>query len=287
MTGIDISAVQADDVPGDWEFVVVKISEGRSTPNFRFDAQWAHASRTTRGVYHYARPALSDGATQAHFFCDQALAHGFAPDKDIWQLDAEDGENAGVTTWRTFIIDFMAVALARLGKRGFLYAGLPFLYAHACMDLPFHYLHWLPDYGRNDGIDHGCPPADPVVLHQFTSKPLDQNNIVNRLAYAQPGPVIVHPPKVKAMFSPALEISVAAAIVIDKTAYIAQPDGSLFCFGPDVIRGMNGHRDFVGRQVSELVRPNAAEVAAGKIVTILDASTPPARYALPTPFVAA
>lgn len=291
MTGIDISGVQPDDVPGNWDFVVVKLSEGHATPNHRVDAQWSNARRTARGFYHYARPALSSGADQANFFADEALARGFRPGVDIWQLDAEDGENAGVTDWRQFIIDFMGVALARLGRRGFLYAGQPFLYAHGCVDLPYKYLWWLPDYGPNtSATDHGVPAGLPVVIHQFTSfGGLDQNRIVNQMAYAQPGPVVVPPPKVKAMYSPALNISVAAALVIPEldTAFVVQPDGSMFCFGPHGVRGMNGHKDFVGRQATELVRPNPAEKAAGKVVVILDASTPKARYALPTPFVAA
>src|SRR5258706_5073474 len=155
--GIDISGVQDDDVPGDWEFIVVKLSEGLRLPHKRVDAQWAHAARTTRGFYHYATPNTSPGAVQAVFFAQQALARGFKPGVNIWQLDAENGLNAGVTNqqWRDFINAFMGVATQLLGKRGFMYAGWPFLVEHGLTDLPYKFMWWLPDYGSNDGEYHG------------------------------------------------------------------------------------------------------------------------------------
>jgi hypothetical protein len=289
VTGIDISADQAEDVPGDWEFFVVKLSEGHKLPNFKFDKQWSNAARTTRGVFHYALPADSDGTTQANFFADQALIRGFQPERDIWQLDCEDGLNEGVTTWREFIIDFMTVGIARLGKRGFLYTGEPFLKAHAIQDLPFTYLLWFSDYGKNDGADHGFPPGIPVVIHQFTSHGnLDQNKIINPLAYAQPGPLLgAHPPKVVSLFHPALTVNLSAWIHAPQqaTTYLVQPDGALFCLGQHVVRGMNGHKDFVNREAARLELPNAAEKAAGKIVVLVD--TTAKRFALPAPFVPA
>src|SRR4051794_12869162 len=111
--GIDISAYQADDVPGDWLFIVVKSTEGNTYVNPRFDAQWRNAARTRRGVYHYARPAKSDGATQAKRFSDHALLHGFKPGEDMWQLDVEGALNEGVTgpQWAFFVAQFMNLAL--------------------------------------------------------------------------------------------------------------------------------------------------------------------------------
>lgn len=203
--GIDISGVQPANVPGDWAFIVVKSSEGMSFPNPKQSAQWSLAIRTTRGFYHYARPLKSTGTAAAMVFAADALAHGFRPGIDIWQLDAEGGENEGTsgTTWRVFINDFMAYATRHLGKRGFLYAGWPFLVGLGLTDLPWHYMWWLPSYGNNDGTDHGFSggvPGGLVVIHQFTSHGgLDQNHILNPLAYAQlpPTPEVIVQPEYK------------------------------------------------------------------------------------------
>jgi hypothetical protein len=288
MVGIDISGFQPDDVPGPWEFVVVKLSEGSGTPNPRFDAQWQAAKRTTRGVYHYARPALSGGARQANFFADKALAAGFRPGTDLWQLDAEDGLNEGVGNWHQFITDFMAVALERLGHRGFLYAGWPFLVAHRCTDLPAKFKWWLPDYGPDNGQYHEPSPAVPmnlVVIHQFTSHPMDQNRVINQTAYAFAAPTPPpKPPKEKLVpqYRPAF---VCAGVLQDTPQSPAragvQPDGAVFVWDAKLgyHGGANGKDYFRGHEAAELVHPNAAEKAAGKVYVILD--TMGHRYAFP------
>lgn len=250
MTGIDISGVQGDDVPGAWEFIVVKSSEGMGFPNPRLSAQWANAKRTTRGLYHYARPLKSTGTVQAQLFANDALARGFKPGVDIWQLDAEAGENeqASGTTWRVFIDDFMRTATNMLGRRGFMYAGWPFLVEHGLTDLPYRYMWWLPDYGRNDGQDHGMAAGVPtglVVIHQFTSVPsLDQNHVLNPLAYQQlpPTPEVLVQPE----YSPALNM-------LPWTAAWHNPDGSVraavaangdvYAFGVPFRPWPNQHKD--------------------------------------------
>lgn len=287
MTGIDISGVQPDDIPGPWEFVVVKLSEGTGMPNPRFTAQWQAAKRTTRGVYHYARPAKSSDSVQANFFANEALARGFKPGVDIWQLDAEDGLNAGVGNWREFITEFMAVALARLGRRGFLYAGWPFLQAHGCADLPGKFMWWLPDYNRNDGSYHEPSSAAPkqfVVIHQFTSIPLDQNRVLNPDAYGFQAPPAPQPPKEKLVpqYRPAF---VCAAVLQDTPTSPAragvQPDGAVFVWDANLgyHGGANGKDYFKGHEAAALVYPNAEEKAAGKVYVILD--TQKDRYAYP------
>ncbi len=206
MVGIDISGFQPDDVPGQWDFIVVKSTEGMRVVNPRVDNQWANAARTTRGLYHYARPGISDGGSQATVFAADALARGFVPGQDMWQLDAEDGGNDGVGNWGQFIDQFMAVALVKLGARGFLYAGWPFVQAHGLQGHIQRYKWWLPAYGRNDGNVNPYAPGTPsnlVVIHQFTSAGgLDQNRIVDAVAYqasSVPPPPAPLPVKVKPM----------------------------------------------------------------------------------------
>lgn len=262
MPGIDISADQGDDVPGHWEFIVVKLSEGERVPNFRLGAQWRNAARTTRGVYHYARPALSSGTVQANYFCDQALAIGFHPGVDIWQLDAEAGENDGLSgaTWRRFITDFMAVATARLGRRGFLYAGWPFLVGFGLTDLPFKFMWWLPDYGPdNSAVDHGLDdlPAAVrglVVIHQFTSfGNLDQNKIINELAYAQPT-IAPGGKTVDFRFNPPID-TLVDALVTSEGAWGLTADGGIFTFSGQFHGAPNGQAYFAGRLAARLVVP--------------------------------
>ena len=192
MVGIDVSGFQADDVPGDYEFCVVKSTQGTAVSNPKVAAQWQAASRhPRRGLYHYARPNQHAGNIEANYFADDAVARGFQPGKDMWQLDAEGqmNENVAPETWRAYVDAFMGVALARLGKAGYLYIGWPFYleqYGHDTGTLA-KYHWWLPDYGPNDGNVHDFAsgvPANLVVIHQFTSHGnLDQNRVANRLVY--------------------------------------------------------------------------------------------------------
>lgn len=83
--GHDVSAWQGD---VDWqaaqqagaEFVYIKATEGTGYTNEHFTQQYtgSHDVGMIRGAYHFARPDISDGATQAKYF----LAHGgdWSPD---------------------------------------------------------------------------------------------------------------------------------------------------------------------------------------------------------------
>ena len=278
--GIDISGDQPDDVPGDFVFIVVKSTEGNRVVNPRVHAQWANAARTTRGLYHYARPAISDGASQATIFAADALGRGFRPGIDMFQLDAEDGENAGVGNWAQFIDAFMGVALARLGPRGFLYAGWPFVQAHGLQDHIVRYKWWLPDYGPNtapidNGLAHLAGIADHVVIHQYSSAGgLDLNTIVNRAEFAGTAPKPVPPVwKVKPMYDPAFNIPNVRGWcpgIGGKGAYLVTDDGALYCFGTEAVRGMNGNPNFAGRHAAGVHLRTAGEPAG--TVTIVAGS---------------
>lgn len=186
--GIDISHYQPAIPGGPWLFAVHQATEGSgfSDPTFAGRYEALRMVAPIVGAYHYARPLQSNGVSQANRFADTAIAAGFKPGIDIWQLDAEDGENGGISNplWFQFIEQFMQQAEVRLGKRGFLYAGWPFLVAHGLATLATKYNWWLPDYSVNDGNVH--PVQTPaaytpyVVIHQFTSHDsLDQNVVQN------------------------------------------------------------------------------------------------------------
>lgn len=93
-----------------------------------------------------------------------------------------------------------------------------------------------------------------------------------------PAPVPV-PEKVKPMYRPALTV---AGVLQDPKTHAALagvgPDGSIFAWGIAFRRGMNGNPNFIGREAAQLVFPNAAEKAAGKLYTII--ATSGERYAL-------
>lgn len=244
MTGIDISGFQPDNVPGPWEFIVVKTTEGTSVVNPRADAQWLYASRTTRGLYTYARPGKGSAPVQAQAFIRDALARGFRPGVDIWQLDAEAGGNESVSpqTWQAYVDAFMLVTLAQLGPRGFLYAGWPFVQTYGLQGHVQRYKWWLPAYGRNDGNVNPYPPGTPeqlVVIHQFSSHGgLDQNRVVDSARYGAsappapaPKPKPVPPAKVKPMHKPYAAIWQADCDCPTGGAWILGTDGGVITVG--------------------------------------------------------
>jgi hypothetical protein len=194
MTGIDISHHQTEVPLGDWEFVVVKATEGITHVDDLFDAHWNAAKHfPRRGVFHYARPGNGhNGHEQATFFANTARAQGFQPGVDMWQLDIEGEKNEGVSPelWRTFIDDFMPSALDQMGPFGFLYIGWPFytgIFGASDLSRLREHHWWIPAYGANDGKVHPFKadvPAELVVIHQYASKSpegkkFDHNRIVD------------------------------------------------------------------------------------------------------------
>lgn len=186
--GIDISHFQSTIPGGPWLFAVHSAGDGfnYTDPMFGGRYQALRMIAPIVGAYLYARPAQSSGVAQAQKFAETCLAAGFKKGVDIWQLDAEGGENEGVNgaVWRTFIDEFMVEATSLLGDRGFLYAGWPFLMQLGLTDLVTKYVWWLPDYSVNDGQVHPVQVspaiAVDVVIHQYTSAGgLDQNVILN------------------------------------------------------------------------------------------------------------
>lgn len=61
--------------------------------------------------------------------------------------------------------------------------------------------------------------------------------------------------------------------------YVLGYDGSLFCFGVNVIRGANGEAYFAGKHAARLDFATPTEAAANKRIAII--ATDGSRYALP------
>jgi hypothetical protein len=124
---------------------------------------------------------------------------------------------------------------------------------------------WLPGYGPNDGTDHGITPGAPdglVVIHQFTSKPLDQNHIVNAAAYHQtvgPLPPIVTPGRKFVqpdLYPPVGIVSLTYFThpTLGAAAAAVKPDGSVFCSPAGAyLGGANGKPYFVDRVAAKIV----------------------------------
>jgi hypothetical protein len=286
--GIDISGFQPNAVPGDWLFVVVKLTEGQTVVNPKADAQWRFAQGFPfRGFYHYARPAVSDGRTQAQTFAVQALARGFRKGIDWWQLDCEGDGNDGVNAgqWTAFVNDFFATGRQLLGGMGFLYASRAFMpdaFGALCARYPW----WLPDYGPFDnGQLHPLPPGVEPVIHQFTGNGLDLNVIHNPqalavlLVAANPKATVPTLPKVRQEFDPAPR-AISLTVFQRPTGgnatggYAAaqlNSDGGVYCDPPDAyLGGVNGKSFFVGRTPALIRQPTAAEGSPGTGYVIVD-----------------
>jgi GH25 family lysozyme M1 (1,4-beta-N-acetylmuramidase) len=132
--GHDVSGHQG---PVDWraaadagaKFVFVKATEGTGFISPQFDQQYngAHDAGIIRGTYHFARPDVSDGASQANYFIDHgggwsndgktlpgALDMEYNPYGDTcYGLDP-----ATMTAW---IKDFTKTYLARVGRSALIY----------------------------------------------------------------------------------------------------------------------------------------------------------------------
>lgn len=276
--GIDISGYQPTDVSGDWDFIVVKSTEGTRVTNPRVDAQWRNAARAPRrGLYHYARPGLSSGAKQAFAFSDDALARGFRPGVDMWQLDCEGQLNDGVggAAWRAFVDQFMLIATSRLGKAGTIYSGMYFYRADI---VPERFNWWVPAYGPNDGAVHPLPAKlqNVVLIHQFTSVgALDRNRVVDQVRFdAMFTPTTPPPPpkpKVAPRFNPPLHDVVDALEISGYGSWVLQRDGGVFTDEGHFYGSMVGNPHWGDRAASQLVVPGTIVEGANAPVANEDA----------------
>ncbi|QFU94421.1 lysozyme [Amycolatopsis sp. YIM 10] len=112
------------------KFVYVKATEGTGFTNPRFGQQYngAHGAGLVRGAYHFARPDVSGGAEQAHYFVDngggwsgdgRTLPGALDVEYNPYSDDKCYGRDAaGMTAW---IKDFSDTYAQRTGRAPAIY----------------------------------------------------------------------------------------------------------------------------------------------------------------------
>lgn len=139
--GLDVSSWQGS---VDWSsvgangarFAYVKATEGTSYRNSEFGAQYTGASSVglLRGAYHFGRPDVSDGATQARFFVNNG--GGWSADGVTMPpvLDIEDNPYAGLNRCygaspaqlATWVRDFTQTVYSMTNKQAMIYTSYYF-----------------------------------------------------------------------------------------------------------------------------------------------------------------
>lgn len=240
MTGIDISKYQLAIPPGDWDFVIVRVTHDAGGTDALAAQHFADAARRApvRGVYHFWDPTASSGVAQAQLMASNALKIGFRKGVDLWALDSEAvalPTPAANIAWKRA---FYATARSMLGNKCLWYVGWPFYVEHFGNDLAAlkEQAWWLPAYGPNDGTPHDpqCPYAP--ALHQYTSvggpnrSGLDVNRVMDAGAWnALLVPVApAHPPAPKV--TPVIQAThpPVDVKVIDGHPIVLTSDGGIF-----------------------------------------------------------
>jgi GH25 family lysozyme M1 (1,4-beta-N-acetylmuramidase) len=106
------------------EFAWMKATEGTDYTDPSFDANYpaAHGAGVIRGAYHFARPDVSSGATQANFFADNGGAWSADNLTLPGVLDIESNPygsscyGLSTTSMRSWIMDFYNTYKARTGR---------------------------------------------------------------------------------------------------------------------------------------------------------------------------
>jgi GH25 family lysozyme M1 (1,4-beta-N-acetylmuramidase) len=122
--GIDVSHYQgtinwASVKAAGIQFAWIKATEGTTYKDPTFDANYLHAynNKVIRGAYHFARPDVSSGATQATYFA----GHGGAWSRDNLtlpgMLDLEGGcYGKSVSSMQSWILDFYNTYKSKTGR---------------------------------------------------------------------------------------------------------------------------------------------------------------------------
>lgn len=295
MTGIDISKYQPVIPPGNWEFVIARVTHdaGGVDPLGPQHFRNALTRAPVRGVYHFWDPTVSSGAAQARLMANTALSIGFRKDVDLFALDSEAKALGGTSANAAWVREFFVTAHALLGARALWYVGWPFYVEHFAADTALlrEQAWWLPSYGPNDGQPHDPKCPYPPALHQYTSvggangSGLDVSRVMDTAAWhnligAAPAPKPTPAPKVarvidskfppvdsKAVYHPGLKRWVSICLALDGGVFA--PQGG-FCGTPI------GHDYWKGHVASALaVKGDSqhpltdAEVNAGKLYAVI------------------
>lgn len=178
--GIDVSSYQdpADWLLNDREFCIIKATEGTSytNPNRGEWYQVARGRGVTVGGYHFM--SAGDPGAQAAYY----LGH-LPGDVDWHALDVENnGDGLDWSGRVRFILDWCGRVAAATGKPTIVYANRSWavsLWNAANPDQRAQlatYGLWIADYtGQGGQYSGACPDGWPIVIHQYTSTPVDTN----------------------------------------------------------------------------------------------------------------
>lgn len=187
--GHDVSGHQGD---VDWpaaastgaKFAYVKATEGTGFVNPRFLQQYngSYNVGMIRGAYHFARPDISDGASQAHYFVD----HGGGWSKDgktlPGALDMEYNpygatcyglSQSAMVSW---IRDFLNTYKSRTGRDAVIYSNYNWWSTCTGNTTAFNSTNplWVARYASTVGTLPGGWPF--YTFWQWTSSPIDQDH---------------------------------------------------------------------------------------------------------------
>jgi len=152
--GIDLSAYTASGADRLW----ILATDGATWPDPEFPGWWRQARSLGlhRGAYHYARPSLSAGATEAdHFVSVVEAAGGADPRRDWVVLDTEDG--AGTGSAAQHAVDFCG----RMVQHGYS-SGLIYSYSSYLADAGLTAAMLPPGWRRLHIANYG-PVPDAVM----------------------------------------------------------------------------------------------------------------------------
>lgn len=166
---VDFGALAADGV----RFVIHKATEGVGYMDRFVVGNWASMKDAglVRGLYHYARPDLSDPQSEADYFCSVVEGLGLEPG-DLVALDFEDppppaqSPAGDLSGWALHWLDAVT---ARLGFRPGLYSFPYFMQHHKLTGNARLAEYWLWYASWRDDMP-SPPPSWPVIsVWQYTS----------------------------------------------------------------------------------------------------------------------
>lgn len=185
---VDWSKVLASGVAGG----ICKASEGQTFKDKTFKANWdaLGSAGAVRGAYHFAKPQVSSGVSQAGAFLDRV---GQPDPGDLLVLDLEDG-SGNLSKWA---LEFLRTVEQETGVLPWFYSYAPFIQQHIDDPAVARYPLWLAAYRTT-------PPATPKPwskwrLWQHTSKasvPGVNGNVdesfgtIPEVTKPEPGPVL-------------------------------------------------------------------------------------------------
>lgn len=132
---------------------------GYKDGNYGLRRAQVHDAGLPFGAYHFARPAVSDGKTQARYFLSFAKPHrgDLRP-----MLDLEDNGGKSITALTAWVGDFVAECVAQTGAP-------PFIYTKFNLARHFNCPLWTARYSNTNGAPYVAHPWKTYTVWQFSN----------------------------------------------------------------------------------------------------------------------